>query len=272
MKELEASIGIKTLPRLGVLLAYNYDRKGDSTQAKTYIEEFINTSPADKILNTDYELAVKVLSKFRGNETVLAGILDKAIAADTAKVNKMKYYKLGADMFEKSNMYTDALKWNTNYFNLRGIKDEVYFYKLSSVALNAKDGPSTIDIAKQYIAAFPDKQNGYSFYVKGAKLIDTANTLGIQFQAATLQNEFFLKAAVKNVQGLVNNYYIMMGYFNEMKDLEKAIGMCDKVLELMPGEAQTLKIKESLVKNWEILKKMQGNQKPASDAPTQNMN
>jgi hypothetical protein len=143
---------------------------------------------------------------------------------------------------------------------------------LSSVALNAKDGPSTIDIAKQYITAFPDKQNGYSFYVKGAKLIDTANTLGIQFQAATLQNEFFLKAAVKNVQGLVNNYYIMMGYFNEMKDLEKAIGMCDKVLELMPGEAQTLKIKESLVKNWEILKKMQGNQKPASDAPTQNMN
>ena len=35
-------------------------------------------------------------------------------------------------------------------------------------------------------------------------------------------------------------------------------------------EAQTLKIKESLVKNWEILKKMQGSQKPASDAPTQN--
>jgi hypothetical protein len=48
--------------------------------------------------------------------------------------------------------------------------------------------------------------------------------------------------------------------------------MCDKVLELMPGEAQTVKIKESLVKNWEILKKMQGNQKPAPDAPTENKN
>ena len=35
-------------------------------------------------------------------------------------------------------------------------------------------------------------------------------------------------------------------------------------------EAQTVKIKESLTKNWEILKKMQGNQKPASDTPTQN--
>ena len=267
---MEASIGIKALPRIGVLLAYNYDRKGDSVQAKTYIEQFITTSAADKVLNTDYELAVKVLSKFSGNEAVLAGLLDKAIAADTAKVNKLKYYKLGADMFEKSNMYVDALKWNMNYFNLRAIKDELYYYKLSSIAFNAKDGLATTEIAKQYITAFPDRQNGYSFNVKGAQLIDTANKLGIVFQAATLQNEFMLKDPVKYKQGLVNTYYLMMGYFNEMKDLEKAIGMCDKVLELMPGEAQTVKIKESLVKNWEILKKMQGNQKPAPDTPSQN--
>jgi hypothetical protein len=272
VKEMEASIGIQALPRIGVLLAYNYDRKGDSVQAKTYIEQFINTSPADKVLNTDYELAVKVLSKFSGNEAVLAGLLDKAIAADTAKANKMKYYKLGADMFEKSNMYVDALKWNMNYFNLRGIKDELYYYKLSSVAYSAKDGLATTEIAKQYIAAFPDRQNGYSFNVKGAQLIDTANKLGIVFQAANLQNEFMLKDPVKYKQGLVNTYYLMMGYFNEMKDLEKAIGMCDKVLELMPGEAQTVKIKESLVKNWEILKKMQGNQKPKPDTPTENKN
>ncbi len=269
-KELEASIGISALPRLGVLLAYNYDRKGDSVQAKSYIEQFINTSAADKVLNTDYELAVKVLSKFQGNEAVLAGILEKAIAADTVKANRLKYYKLGADMFEKSNMYVDALKWNTNYFNLRAIKDEVYFYKLSSVSLNAKDGLATTEIAKQYIAAFPDRSNGYSFNVKGAKLIDTANNMGIVFQAVTLQNEYLLKDPVKNKQALVNNYYAMMGYFNETKDLEKAIAMCDKVLELMPGEAQTLKIKESLVKNWEIIKKMQGNQKPAADTPTGN--
>ena len=271
-KELEASIGIEALPRIGVLLAYNYDRKGDSIQAKTYIEQFISKSPADQVLNSDYELAVKVISKFKGNETVVAGILDKAIASDTAKVNKLKYYKLGADMFEKSNMYVDALKWNTNYFNLRAIKDELYYYKLSSVAYSAKDGLATTEIAKQYITAFPDRQNGYSFNVKGAQLIDTANKLGIVFQAATQQNEFMLKDPVKYKQGLVNTYYIMMGYYNEMKDLEKAIGMCDKVLELMPGEAQTVKIKESLVKNWEILKKMQGNQKPASDPPTQNKN
>lgn len=271
-KELEATIGIEALPRVGVLLAYNYDRIGDSIQAKTYIEQFINKSPADQVLNSDYELAVKVMSKFKGNETVVASILDKAIAADTVKINQLKYYKLGADMYEKANMYVDALKWNTNYFNLRGTKDEVYFYKLSSIALNAKDGLFTTDIAKQYIAAFPDRQNGYSFYVKGAQLIDTSNNLGILYQAAVLQNAFMLKDPVKYKQGLINTYYTMMGYHNEMKDLEKAIGMCEKVLELIPGDPQTVKIKESLTKNWEILKKMQGNQKPAPDTPTLNQN
>jgi hypothetical protein len=271
-KELESTVGVASLPRLGVLLAYNYDRKGDSIQAKSYIEQFINTSSADKVLNTDYELAVKVLSKFQGNETVLAGILEKAIAADTTKLNRMNYYKLGADMFEKSNMYVDALKWNTKYYELRAIKDEFYYYKMSSVALNAKDGLVTTEIAKQYLAAFPNKPNGYSFNVKGAKLIDTANNLGIVFEAVSLQNEYLLKDPVKNKQALVNNYYAMMGYYNETKDLEKAISMCDKVLELMPGEAQTVKIKESLTKNWEIIKKMQPNQKPAADTPAENKN
>jgi hypothetical protein len=43
--------------------------------------------------------------------------------------------------------------------------------------------------------------------------------------------------------------------------------MCDKVLEILPADVQTTKIKESLTKNWEIIKKMQsgGNQKAATD-------
>ena len=261
-KALEASIGVAALPRLGVLLAYNYDRKGDSVQAKTYIEQFLNTSPTDKIQNTDYELAVKVLSRFSGNQVALTAILEKAISSDTVKANKLKYYKLGYEMLEKSNMYVDELKWYTNYSALRGVKDEVYYYKTASIALNAKDGTTAAAISKEYIAAFPEKPNGYSFNVKAARLLDTANNLGLIFEAVNLQNPILLKDPTKNKQALINNYYALMGYYNETKNFEQAIAMCDKVLELIPGDAQTTKIKESLVKNWEIIKKM-----PASAAP-----
>lgn len=262
-KELEASIGTQKLPRIGILLAYNYDRKGDSIEAKKYVDQFISSSPTDKVLNTDYELAVKVLSKFSGNEIALGNLLERAIGADTSKVNKLKYYLLGINMYEKSNMYTDELKWYTNYLSLKGTKVEYDYYKFASVALNAKDGQKTMEIAKEYISAFPEKPQGYTFNVKGAKLIDTANNLGIQYEAVVLQNTFLLKDVNKNKQALVVNYYAMMGYYNETKAYENAIAMCDKVLELIPGEPQTVSIKDKLVKNWEIIKKMQGNQKPS---------
>lgn len=261
-KSLEAQFGVATLPRLNVLFAYNYDRKGDSVQARSYIEQYIKNNPADKILNADYELAVKVLSKFSGNEAVLTALLEKAIAADTSKVNKLKYYKLGYEMLEKSNMYTDELKWYTNYAALRGIKDEVYYYKTASIAVNAKDGATGAAISKEYIAAFPEKPQGYTFNVKSAKLLDTANNQGILFEAVTLQNQFLLKDVAKNKQGLINNYYSLMGYYNETKNFEQAIAMCDKVLELLPGDPQTMKIKESLAKNWEIIKKMKPSGEP----------
>jgi len=266
-KALEASIGIAALPRLGVLLAYNYDRKGDSVQAKTYIENFMSKSTADKIVTSDYELAVRIISRFSGNQVALAALLEKAIAADTARVNKLKYYKLGYEMLEKANMYSDELKWYANYSTLRGVKDEAYYYKTASIALNAKDGAIASSISKEYIAAFPEKPNGYSFNVKAARLLDTANNLGLIFEAVNLQNPILLKDPAKNKQTLINNYYALMGYYNETKNFEQAIAMCDKVLEILPADVQTTKIKESLTKNWEIIKKMQsgGNQKAATD-------
>ncbi|MFN4975911.1 MAG: tetratricopeptide repeat protein, partial [Bacteroidota bacterium] len=61
VQELENSVGTTVLPRLNMLYAYNYDRKGDSVQAKSYLEKFFANAPADKIEPTDYELAVKIL-------------------------------------------------------------------------------------------------------------------------------------------------------------------------------------------------------------------
>ena len=268
LKAMEAAGSLSIFPGLAVLLAKNYDKKGDTVLARSYIEPFITNTTPDKLINTDYEIAVKILSKFSGSQATLAVILEKAIAADTAKVNKLKYYKLGYEMLEKNNMYTDELKWYANYSALRGAKDEVYYYKTASIAANAKEGATAKAISMEYITAFPDKPNGYSFNVKAAKLLDTANNLGVLFEAVTLQNQFLSKDMTKNKQAMVNNFYTMMGYYNETKAYEQAITMCDKVLELIPGEPQTLKIKESLTKNWEIIKKMQsgGSQKAATDS------
>jgi tetratricopeptide (TPR) repeat protein len=266
-KILESTVGATALPRLSILLAYIYDRKSDSATAKTYIDQFLANKAVDKVESSDYELSVKILSKFPGNQAVLADLLTKAIAAETQKNTKLKYYKLGGEMYEKANMYVEALKWYGDYFNLRGLKDEVYYFKVASLSVSAKDGVNATAVAKEYIAAFPDKPQGYTFNNKAAKLLDTNFALGLQFEAAKLQNEFFAKDPSKYKQGFVQNYYTMMSYYNEVKDLENAIAMCDKVLEIIPDEPQTVKIKEGLVKNWEIIKKMKNNPKGAPTDP-----
>ena len=265
-KAMEAAGSLTIFPGLAVLLAKNYDKKGDTVLAKSYIEPYITNTTPDKLINTDYELAVKILSKFSGSQASLVGILEKAIAADTAKVNKLKYYKLGYEMLEKSNMYADELKWYTNYSALRGVKDEVYYYKTTSIAINAKEGAIATATAKEYVAAFPDKPNGYSMNVRAAKLLDTANNLGILFEAVNTQNEYLLKDPTKNKQTLINNYYTLIGYYNETKGYENAVLMCDKVLELVPGDPTTLQAKALFVKNIDIIKKMQ-NSKGGVPAP-----
>jgi tetratricopeptide (TPR) repeat protein len=273
-KAMEAAGSLTIFPGLAVLLAKNYDKKGDTVLAKSYIEPYITNTTPDKLINTDYELAVKILSKFSGSQASLAVILEKAIAADTSKVNKLKYYKLGYEMLEKNNMYTDELKWYANYSALRGAKDEVYFYKTTSIAINAKEAVVASSTAKAYITAFPDKPNGYSMNVRASKLLDTANNLGILFEAVNVQNEYLLKDVAKNKQLLINNYYTLIGYYNETKGYENAVLMCDKVLELVPEDPTTLQAKAQFTKNIEIIKKMQNSkggvpappaQKPAAD-------
>jgi tetratricopeptide (TPR) repeat protein len=271
-QDLEKTIGIESYPRIAILLAYNYTRKGDSVAARKYIEPFINNTPVDKIQPEDYDLAVKVLSKFPGNQASVALILEKAVAADPSnKKNALKFYKLGYEMFEKASMYADASKWFAKYSDVRGVKDETYYYKTASIAINANDGVTAAAAAKEYITAFPDKSNGYLYNVKAAKLLDTANSLGILFEAINIQNGFLVKDVEKNKQALINNYYTLIGYYNETKAYENAVLMCDKVLELVPNDPTTLGAKAQFEKNIKILKEREKAgvkpSAPKSDSP-----
>lgn len=241
----------KTYPMLPILYAFNYDRLGDSVQAKAYVEKFFAVAPLDKIEPVHYELAVKVFSKFPGSEAATAVFLQKAIDNDTAKANKLVYMKQAADMFAKAKMYKEQVQWLQKYNELKGgVMAEYDYYTITTAAFNAKDYPLTMSYAKNYIGAFPDKPQGYFLNVKAARLIDTANNSGLLFGAVNQQNEFLIKDTAKNKQTLINNYYIMLGYYNDvLKDYTKALEVCNNILALVPNEPQTIRIKGIIEKN-----------------------
>ncbi len=246
-KQIESAVDYKTLPHLNILYAYDYDRLGDSVQSKVYAEKYFANATPEIIQPSDYDLAVKIFSKFPGSEMQAVGYLEKAIAADPVKENKITYAGQAATLLGKGKLYAEQLKWYQKIVEMKGTTSEFDYYNLASTAFSAKDFIQTMAIAKNYMAAFPDKTQGYSFNIRAAKAIDTANATGLWFEAAHKQNEFFIRDTVKNKQGLVNNYYTVLGYYNDViQDYAKALAVCDSILMLVPGEPQTLKFRDMI--------------------------
>jgi hypothetical protein len=260
----------KTYFRNSLLFAYNYDRLGDSLQAKTYIEKYFTNAPANKITSADYDIAVTIFSKIAGEEATAISYLQKGIDTDSSIANKVKYSNQAAEIMGKAKKYSEQIKWLQKGIQLKGgSMGEADYYKLASTAFTGKDYVATMEVSKQYIAAFPDKPQGYSFNVRAAKNIDTSSTLGTAIDPMTIQNDYLSKqnetlskdtvankkALESNTNILYRNLCYMMGYYNDvLKDVPKAIDACDKIILLYPDAASeqnkfAVHIKEVLQKS-----------------------
>ena len=221
--ELEKSVGTTELPRLNMLYAYNYDRKGDSVQAKSYLEKFFANAPAEKIESTDYELAVKVLTRFPGSEVQAAGYLEKAIATDTSRINKQNYMQQAADMFAKAKNFSEQLNWLKRLVSFKGTSSEADYYKLTASALGAKDYAQTIELAKTYMAAYPDKPQPYSFFRRAAIASDPDTTSGKGVEnLAYLDSIYGLNKDKFKRELFLNKYYTILYYINKQNSLKKS--------------------------------------------------
>lgn len=297
IQELEKAVGTGELPRLNMLYAYNFDRKGDSLQAKSYLEKFFATAPADKIEPTDYELAVKVLTRFPGSETQAAAYLEKAIATDTSRVNKQSYMQQAADMFAKAKNPAEQLNWMKRLVEFKGTTTEADYYKLTAAALSAKDFAQTMDLSKKYMAAYPDKPQPYSFYRRAAVATDPDTTSGKGVENLQyLDSIYGLNKDKYKKELFLNKYYTILYYINKQNALKKSpdfkvksdgtktevvdqfLGICqkslevtDKMIELYPDPADdnnkfAQSVKAEIQRNYDYYSKPPV-KKPATATP-----
>ena len=264
LKELDASIGAANLPSLYLLLAYNYDRLGDSAQAKANLEKYF-ANPTSKVKPDDYELAVKVFSKFPGSEATAVGYLEKAIQNDTSKVNKINYMNQAAALYAQAHNYPKQLEWLQKAVTLKGgVMSEADFYKLTSSALTSKDYPQTIALAKAYMSAYPDKPQPYAFFRRAAIASDPDTTNGVGVGYISYLDSIYLAMDKEKYKKdvFLNLYYTLNYYINKSNSLknnadfkvttngaktksveqfleynQKAIEVIDKMLQLYPDPA-----------------------------------
>lgn len=227
-------------PSLNSLFAYNYDRLGDSINAKKYIEQYLSTAKADVVTSDQYVFGASVLLKFPGNEATASQYLEKALTLDTVKTNQIVYIKDAADALEKAGNYNAAYTWYAKLPALKSDVTEFDYYKLADLAYKSGNYNRTDSVSKAYITAFPDKPQGYIYRVKAAKAIDTTSNPGYAVEVLTQQNAFFAKDTTKYNSSIYNNLqYILVYYVEKKKDYVNGIATAEKMMAVYPeGTAQ----------------------------------
>ncbi|MFL9481266.1 tetratricopeptide repeat protein [Chitinophagaceae bacterium LWZ2-11] len=250
IKNLDATVGATAVPRINIVYAYDYDRLGDSLKAKDYVQKFFANAPADDIQPTDYELAVKVLSKFPGNEDAAVGYIKKAIASDTLTADRINYTKMAADLYGKAQNYTEQFNWlNQNAALKAGNLASTDYYYLTDAALKAKSFTEGARIADEYIQKFPDQIYGYRAKVLLAVAEDADTTKGTAIPAIEQYITFLSKDSIKNQKLISSQFYYEASYYSDKaKDYPKALEAINRLLTYYPDDKFGIQVKPILEK------------------------
>ena len=129
-----------------------------------------------------------------------------------------------ADLFAKAKMQTEVVKWLERQIALKGSMSEADHYKLTNAALLAKDYVKTIQLSKNYMAAYPDRPQPYTFYKKAALASDpdTTSGSGVEYLKyldsvySVVNKEKFKKAI------FLDQYYSIIYFINKFNNLKKS--------------------------------------------------
>ena len=228
----------KNFPKLNMLYAYNYDRLGDSANAKNYIDKFFSKqAPSPEDAPYYYTLASKVYSKFPGQEDTAAGYIMKAMDADTVAKNKQKYLDSIASIYKRANMPEKRLAYRRQSFALNKDTSSRDFYDVADAAIAAKDTAYADTIIALYRTKFPDQIYPYTFAVKNAQAADTTGE-----KAVGPINDYIgylSQDTAKNAATIAYYYALQGGYYaNTAKNFDSAIYEFQQAVKYDPNQAQ----------------------------------
>ena len=250
-KECIAAGGATPNPKIYGIIAYQYNKLGDSINAKLYFEEFFKRENANKIGPADYETYAMVLLKFPGNEILAGTFIDKAVELAVTEDEKVILLKSLASTYEKRKLFNDAALWYKKVVDLRKITTKTDLFNTGYSFYRSGNPQKTIEIFNQYTQKFPDDILGHYWVGKASSVIDTTMTLALaipSYEKVIALGEA-LTDKTKSKTQIITAYKYMIAYMaNIKKDKVAALAYCDKALLLDPTDADVINNKESISK------------------------
>lgn len=235
-------------PNIYGVMAYAYDRLGDSLNAKSSFEKYFEKQKPEKIGPTDYAKYAEVLLKLPGNEQAAGTYIEKAVAADSTEKGKADLLKSIASKFETQKKFKEAGDWYNRILSVKANPTKTDLYNAGYNLFRAGDYTSSISVFNIYSQKFPEDPFSYYMCGKNNWAIDSTMEKGLANDCFTKAIETGAKDSVKYKPQLIGSYKYFVVYSVVKKDKAAALTYIDKILLLDPADAETLANKDILNK------------------------
>ncbi len=245
-----AKLGAQADPRYYKLIAYSYNEKNDSVNAKKFLDDYFVKQKPDDFVAKDYEFNATLLSKFPGNEAAAMASFDKAIELDTAQDSRMELMANAAALAKKSGnrqMEADILG---RLYTTKKDPSNVDLYNWGFAKYQAAQYKTADSVFNIYKEKYPNEIYGYLWSARSLQAQDTTMEQGLAVPAYEQLAEKSIELdPVKYKAQAVTSYFYLVSYYNDIKkDKATATKYLDKVLEVDPGNADATRIKDILNK------------------------
>ena len=247
-----SSLGDKADPRYYKLIAYAYDAKGDSVNAKNYMDQYFAKQKPDDFLPMDYSFQADLLSKFPGNDSLVFRNYQMAIDKDTALNDKLDLMKKAIDLAKKTGNKLASAKFAGEMFLTIKIPTNTDLYNWGYSNYQAGNYKTADSIfCGIYQSKYPNEIFGYLWCARSKQAQDdSTNSQGLAVAAyEKLAQMARTLDSVKYKPQAIQSYYYLASYYNDIKkDKQAAISYLQKILEVDPTNAEVPGIIEKLKK------------------------
>ncbi|MBL0357194.1 MAG: hypothetical protein IPP72_10060 [Chitinophagaceae bacterium] len=204
--------GENPYPNLYGLIAYAYDRLGDSVNAKTQFETYFQKQKPEKIGATDWQTYAKILLKFPGNDSIAGLNIDKAAALDSTEKGKVDILKVMSSYYDGQKKYKEAADW---YNKIVSVKKDVRKTDLYNAGYNyfrSGEYISSINVFNIYTQKFADDAFGYYMIGKANWAIDSTLEQALANPAFEKTIQVGLTDSIKYKNQLIGSYKYFVVY------------------------------------------------------------
>jgi tetratricopeptide (TPR) repeat protein len=241
-------LGDKADPRYYKLIAYAYDAKGDSLNARNYLDQYFAKQKPTDFLPKDYSFRAEELAKFPGTDSLVSLNFQYAVDKDTLLSDKVDLTKEAADLFKKKANKPAYADWMGKAYVLNKNPSNTDLYNWGFANYSAGKYKTADSIfCGIYESKYPNEIFGYLWCMKSKVAQD--DSIGSQGLAVDAHQKLAAMAraldstakasngadSIKYRNQAMSSYFALAQYYNDIKkDKQAAIFYLEQVLVVDP--------------------------------------